>query len=1731
MAKTLQEMMAEHEKRAGLPAGALASINKQETGGKDDYIKDPSKYHYELNKDGKRIAGHTGKVSTAFGPFGILESTGRDPGYGVAPLKSKDLEEQVRFAADYLAGRSKAAGSLQAGLAGYGEGDAYAKQVLGRMSGSGAVPAVAPKPDLPAPTTYDWPILPTAANVAKAGAAPADTWESKTADRRALAAGSSAVVGGLQQTGDASIAQTEASIGQAVQAQTERDAVGFGDVFQATRHDPRMQPMFTLLDTFNKEQETIHDGWTYNEHRDDIESGHTDEERAYLRENVRGPQSLAAAKAQLQYRADLDRTYANAGGFVGFAGQMAGGMLDPLGFAAGVGVGKALQGVGIGSRALANAGRPGAAAGSFLLENALANVSVEVMQDALGEVKGTGDYAMAAATGVIMGLPFARGASRMDHATHIRNLANTLREQGIREQVDGIAKDAHETGITDPTTLARRQEEREIESITRGTPERNPLREQIVPTAVSQAMRDAAEGIPFNPDTIPTLTEAVTIKDVPTLTDAVTIRQVPTLTDAVTIKEAPSKPPTTVGEVLEAVGTEEAYWLLKMMTDERKGTPVTFEGETPYYLETGDTTNLPKTTLDNLRAGKLDDYDKHIVVHEAVHAATSKALTEVAEGGGSGAQRKAAQELQSIFDEFTGKKHAEAGAQYAAKNLDEFLAQLRSDPSTKAAMQAIPSKGTTLWERFVQAIGRMLGLDPKSTRFDDAIRELGNLIQAAPLPENSAAFKRWFKNSKVVDANGKPLRLFHGTSSDISKFSKGVLGQNTGANSAKHGFFFTTSADVASAYAQSAPTSRAARLKRLQQGIKGTPTAEQQADLDAYFKERKEGSQYVDGTTTPSGANLMPVYLSLQNMKEIDMKGLSTSTGITHHIEAAKAAGHDGIVFRNTDDTIRRKGVEHLRSLSDVYVAFEPNQIKSALGNSGEYLVSDDRIHFGPARVAPQQQTAYNQRFSQGLYDHAKDFMARNPIDTKRLKVLTAKIGGLSDGLVLAASKNPIMQMMASLVAETTTGAAGRKASVAIRAHMLNKKFMGNAIPEFTSNFDVWANANNVGIWDRMVGGEGHRKFGKAVYIETVNRRQAGYVPNSDQSIVKAADALEGVFERARKAQVDAGTLGANGLPTTSRGYMPQALDGAKLQTLTKDELDAFHSVLSTQFQQRLGWDKRFADTFAPYYTERVRKRAQGSKQFDMTTAGGDGNAVIRDTLIDMTNDPKARDMAEAANAYNKGLGHTKKRLDLDLQEEFVAGKQLMDVYVTDPMALARNYSRRNGGSVAFTESGVLGQQGIVALREAAGHQFENGTAATPDELKAYDRVVAEIMGNPVEGAVISAGASNLAAAVQVSKLGSLVFTQAAETVQLIHSLGVASALNGISSLPRMLGEVGRLKKGLPANNHILTSIETWGGEFGTDSYKMVAPLDPPDNSLNQYMDQSGLVTRLLRGAGHLQSKISGFRGLMAAQHRMAAEQVVMKAARYIRDGGNDINLKDMGFDDALVQAMRNDLPNIAQFDASGKLTSFDLSKVTDAATAEQFVQSVHRGVSQIIQGTFAGERNAWFHNDYLKLMLQLRTFGLTATEKQWGRTQMNHGTMYTVGALAGQMALVLPIHMARVHAAAQGREDKEQFLKDNLSPVALARATMNYSSLSGLMGDMMDVGTGIYAGWGSDEAKELVGARQQATGVANIIPALGMVDAGLKTVQGKSNLYNTVKQLPFSNLWYMVPLINLMKE
>lgn len=203
------------------------------------------------------------------------------------------------------------------------------------------------------------------------------------------------------------------------------------------------------------------------------------------------------------------------------------------------------------------------------------------------------------------------------------------------------------------------------------------------------------------------------------------------------------------------------------------------------------------------------------------------------------------------------------------------------------------------------------------------------------LPE----FKEWFGESKVVDENGAPKVVYHGTDADVSAFDNNKLGFATGAKSAESGHFFTNDPETAASYAHHAATDA-----KVQQALAAADKLEKKAqksgkasDWDANDAaiQRYEALAAEVEAERLRGQNVVPAYLSLKNPAEFDAKGMPFSD-ITDQINAlirkAKKAGNDGVIVRNLDDAA---GLND--KVADHYVVFDPKQIKSAIGNSGKF--------------------------------------------------------------------------------------------------------------------------------------------------------------------------------------------------------------------------------------------------------------------------------------------------------------------------------------------------------------------------------------------------------------------------------------------------------------------------------------------------------------------------------------------------------------------------------------------------------------------------------------------------------------------------------------------------------------------------------------------------------------------------------------------------------------------------
>lgn len=237
---------------------------------------------------------------------------------------------------------------------------------------------------------------------------------------------------------------------------------------------------------------------------------------------------------------------------------------------------------------------------------------------------------------------------------------------------------------------------------------------------------------------------------------------------------------------------------------------------------------------------------------------------------------------------------------------DVSRAQAGADAGNDARVAR--SGGTSLAQRRAdQGLERLRDGIARTFDADRAGADVGARLESRQT--DTKAFRDWFGDSKVVDAEGKPLVMYHGTRSDFSAFDLGKVG---GRFSVSAGFYLTSRPETASLYAD---------------GLNNAATKWNPADK---FTRPVE-----------DGATVMPVYAALKNPLELTTQDFSAERMLDADdsaiVRKAKADGYDGIIVR------RNKG-DKFDGVT--VVAFRPEQIKSALGNLGTFDPTNADIRF-----------------------------------------------------------------------------------------------------------------------------------------------------------------------------------------------------------------------------------------------------------------------------------------------------------------------------------------------------------------------------------------------------------------------------------------------------------------------------------------------------------------------------------------------------------------------------------------------------------------------------------------------------------------------------------------------------------------------------------------------------------------------------------------------------------------
>jgi hypothetical protein len=293
-------------------------------------------------------------------------------------------------------------------------------------------------------------------------------------------------------------------------------------------------------------------------------------------------------------------------------------------------------------------------------------------------------------------------------------------------------------------------------------------------------------------------------------------------------------------------------------------------------------------------------------------------------------------ELESILKQMTVMRRADVlkkAAQYGLDPSDKRDMLIAAEEVLAEMAQNNPQLGFV--QRAIAAIRswlRKMGFDIKMTDAEiirefieparafvqrgNQKRDVADLVAAFDRGEadqtETEAFKRWFGDSKVVDADGKPLVLYHGTGRDFSVFRR-----SGGA------IFLTPDVDFAASFAESSATEN---------------------DIS------DDGFEY-------AGANVMPVYVAAKN--PFDYENTEHVEAVFDHVDRyQKGAATKEDIAAGDFGTIESYAVQSAIAklgFDAFYVeeggvknlgVYSPRQIKSAIGNNGNFDPENPNILF-----------------------------------------------------------------------------------------------------------------------------------------------------------------------------------------------------------------------------------------------------------------------------------------------------------------------------------------------------------------------------------------------------------------------------------------------------------------------------------------------------------------------------------------------------------------------------------------------------------------------------------------------------------------------------------------------------------------------------------------------------------------------------------------------------------------
>lgn len=728
----------------------------------------------------------------------------------------------------------------------------------------------------------------------------------------------------------------------------------------------------------------------------------------------------------------------------------------------------------------------------------------------------------------------------------------------------------------------------------------------------------------------------------------------------------------------------------------------------------------------------------------------------------------------------------------------------------------------------------------------------------------------------------------------------------------------------------------------------------------------------------------------------------------------------------------------------------------------------------------------------------------------------------------LFGSKHDVLAWGAERLFPTLHGRAGKGPAPVNAIDRSTRHFrttMAKSYRQYLPTYKAWADEQGINGFQRWTG-KGRDDFAVRVG-RTV--RDPSYDPNPH--VQKAANDIREINKELLARAKKSGLHGFQEIPEN-----PQYLMRVHSQT----GLRKMEAKLGTVNLERLvttairngseGIDDDAAGLLASAYLRAVKRYQTATDPFTGRLFAGDQADWIKEELQKIAAETDAdspfRKLSEEdierlddlfSSTTSKEAGkitRARHRLAMDESASIRAPDgsvvRLDEMFENNAELIMESYTRQMAGAIGMAEAGFRKPDAdfekLVRTIEKSAHRYGIETDKIASDLDVMKKMHSMIMGRPI---------TNYRDA----------YSKAYPVMRALRAYQFSRVMGqvGIAQIPDIAASLGNfglrnMMDQMPALKGIFTRAADGklDDELSAELEAVLAPgvdrlIDQPMGRYDDGTLDTQIMSKLDRGlqrVNRVTSDISLMHPIQIFAERMGARAAAQRLAKESLGKGRKLSpqrLESMGLTGDIKDRVFDQLQKHSKWIEGGitgqRLGSLDLENWTDVVARERLIDSLHQWTRKAVQRNDPQDLMTGMHSEVGKLIMQFRSFGFVSWSKQLMHGVRMHDTetalAFTSSLMAGSLAYAL-----KIHSNSFGRDDRDEYLKENLTNEKLALNGFYRSAWSSLIPMGIDT-TMDFIG------EDAVFSNARTTGLSTGIlgnPTVDMLEKGYEGITGAAS-------------------------